>query len=470
MTARRTTILPRHRVGGFAVTALTVAGLVACSSSGSSSPASDPGGSAALGAGIPPVTGSTTHVTSARKTVTVTVPEGMRNSPFDKTRRVQLPSGWHMAVWARVPGARTEVWAPDGRLVVSRPGNGDVVALTPHGSKAPTRSTLASNLREPFGLAFHGSTLYVGESHQIDSYTYRKGKLSSRRVIVSGLPDSKSAQLHGTYAHALKALAIGRDGSVYISVGSSANISTEDRTASPPRAVILKWSPTTKRTTVFARGVRNGSALGLDPAGALWTGMNNRDNMPYPFHRAFDGSGSSDYGKVIQSYVNDHPLEPVAKVTAGRDLGWPYCDPDPSVRPGAKGSALAYAKRPFVNDPDTNPTGSHLDCAKLPRLEQGLPAHSAPLGLSFTTLPKPYGVGALVTSHGSWNRTPPRPPSVTFFPWRNGTLGNAVPLVTGFQDSDGSRWGRTVDTVAGPDRALYLSDDDAGAIYRITTR
>jgi glucose/arabinose dehydrogenase len=403
------------------------------------------------------------------RTVLVTVPSSLRAAPFDNPRRVQLPSGWRMAVWARVPGARTEAWAPDRRLLVSQPGSGDVVALTPRASGTPLRATLISGLRQPFGLAFRGATLYVGESNQIDAYAYRHGRVSSRRVLVSGLPDSKSPQLHGTYAHALKSVAVGRDGSLYISVGSSANVSTADRTASPPRAVILKWSPRTGRTSVFARGVRNGSALGLDPAGALWTAVNNRDEMPYPFHRAYDGSGPSDYGKVIRSYVNDHPLEPVAKLTAGRDLGWPFCDPDPSVRPATADSPLAYADRPFVDDPDTNPTGSHLNCAKLPRIEHGLPAHSAPLGLNFTTLPAPFGTGAIVTSHGSWNRTPPQSPSVTFFPWRNGQLADGEPLVTGFQDADGNRWGRTVDTVAGPDHALYLSDDSAGVIYRIST-
>jgi glucose/arabinose dehydrogenase len=42
-----------------------------------------------------------------------------------------------------------------------------------------------------------------------------------------------------------------------------------------------------------------------------------------------------------------------------------------------------------------------------------------------------------------------------------------VTMVTGFQNPDGTRWGRPVDAVAGPDGALYVSDDLAGAIYRL---
>jgi glucose/arabinose dehydrogenase len=54
-------------------------------------------------------------------------------------------------------------------------------------------------------------------------------------------------------------------------------------------------------------------------------------------------------------------------------------------------------------------------------------------------------------------------------PWnaRTKTLGAAVTLVGGFQDAAGDRWGRPADAVAGPDGALYVSDDTAGAIYRL---
>src|SRR3954447_12944777 len=99
-------------------------------------------------------------------------------------------------------------------------------------------------------------------------------------------------------------------------------------------------------------------------------------------------------------------------------------------------------------------------------------AHSAPLGLAFSTgaLPQPYGDGGLVGIHGSWNRRPPRAPEVSFFAWRDGTLGPQQTLLTGFQGKDGSRWGRPVMAVQGPDGAVYVSDDFAGAVYRVTAR
>ena len=107
----------------------------------------------------------------------------------------------------------------------------------------------------------------------------------------------------------------------------------------------------------------------------------------------------------------------------------------------------------------------------MPAIEQGLGAHSAPLGLSFARAGLPrYGVGALVGVHGSWNRNPPRAPEVAFFGYANGALGGQQTLVTGFQSASGSRWGRPVAAVQGPDKALYVSDDAAGAVYRIVPK
>jgi glucose/arabinose dehydrogenase len=158
----------------------------------------------------------------------------------------------------------------------------------------------------------------------------------------------------------------------------------------------------------------------------------------------------------------------MARLTAGRDLGWPFCNPDPDVEPGVAGTAYRYATTTFVRDVETNADGGKLDCSKLAPVEQGFGAHSAPLGLSFSAgLPAPYTDGALVGIHGSWNRTPPRAPEVSFFPWTGGTVGGQQTLVGGFQAADGSRWGRPVAAVPGPDGAVYVTDDEAGAVYRL---
>ena len=83
-------------------------------------------------------------------------------------------------------------------------------------------------------------------------------------------------------------------------------------------------------------------------------------------------------------------------------------------------------------------------------------------------LPAPFGQGALVGVHGSWNRTPPRAPEVSFFPWHAGGLGAQQTLLGGFQARQrvalgAARHGRRG---AGP-RRLHCTDDSAGAIYRM---
>lgn len=391
------------------------------------------------------------------------VPAGLASAPFDRPRTLLVPRGWTISLWARLDGARLAAWTPDGRLLVSRPKSGDVQVLRPRTdpAAAPSVRTLLAGLQQPHGLAFDGDTLYVAESDRVSAYHYGDGRATDRRTVVDGLPDGSTPELRGAYAHALKSVAIGPDHAVYTSVGSTGNISAEDRDASPQRATILRTVG--GDTTVFARGVRNGTGLAVDPSGSVWTAVNNRDQIAYPH-------AGTERGRVLPAYVADHPLEPVARLTAGRDLGWPYCNPDPDVSPGTAGSALAYRDRRFVRDQQTNADGSHLDCGALPAVEQGLPAHSAPLGMAFVgdgVLPAPWGAGALIGVHGSWNRTPPRAPEVVFLPWRDGTLQDARTLVSGFQLEDGSRWGRTVAAVPGPDGAIAITDDQAGAVYRL---
>ena len=95
-------------------------------------------------------------------------------------------------------------------------------------------------------------------------------------------------------------------------------------------------------------------------------------------------------------------------------------------------------------------------------------AHSAPLGLSFVD---GRAAGAVRPARSSActvvEPQPPRAPEVSFYPWRNGNLGDQQTLVGGFQADDGSRWGRPVAAVVGPDGAVYVTDDYADAVYRL---
>ena len=116
---------------------------------------------------------------------------------------------------------------------MSVPSTGQVLRLQPS-ADGPRESVLLDGLDQPHGLAFAGSTLYVAESDQVDVYDYANGTATNRRTVAGGLPDARSPDLRGAYSHALKSVAIGPDGAVYFSIGSTGNISAEDRDADPP--------------------------------------------------------------------------------------------------------------------------------------------------------------------------------------------------------------------------------------------
>lgn len=406
-------------------------------------------------AGAPPsATGDASEI-GPLGSVALTVAEGVDPGSAEG-RSLNVPDGWSAQVWADIGEARLAAWTPDGRLLVSTGDRGSIEMLTPTGhTTAPTIDTLLGDLSGPQGLAFAdtdgGSVLVVGDRDRIVVWDYADGSVSNERVLVDGLPTS---------GHGGKAVAV-HDEIVYYSLGSASNRDPADRAEDPERATVWQVGLDGSGNAVVATGVRNGFGLDIAPDGTLFVAVNQADNQPYPFRDDTD-----QYGEVVPEFVNENPIEQVSRLTPGTDLGWPYCVPDTRNRPDT-------LDLPFVDDPLTNADGSALDCATLPPTMLGLPAHSAPLGLAFTAghaLEPVIGTGALLTSHGSWNRQPPRPPSVVFSPWdaATATLGVPVDLVTGFQDEDGSRWGRAVTAIAGPDGSLYVTDDDAGLVYRLT--
>jgi glucose/arabinose dehydrogenase len=407
--------------------------------------------------------------------VTLTVPPGTGGEPLDVPRTLTIPAGWTATVWARVSDARFAVWTPQHDLLVSSSESGRVMELVPgRRPSAPAHlRVLISGLTGPQGLAFDTlkgtRVLYVAESDEIDRYVWkRSGAVGARTVVVSGLPDTDPT---GDDVHRAKSIAIGPDHTIYVTAGSASNATPVTPHESPPRATILAVRPDGADLHVFASGVRNGEGLSFAPDGTLWTAVNERDEIAFPFHSSYE-SITAPFGRTIPSYVANHPPDEIARLTPGRNLGWPYCDPDPDVKPGISGSPLHYANLPFDADVQTNPRGSVFDCATLAPIERGLPAHSAPLGFHFlegSAIAAPWSHGAVVAVHGSWDRRPPRAPAVLWLPWETHrrTLGESISLVSGFQLPSGERWGRPADAVAGPEGALYVTDDTAGAVYRI---
>jgi glucose/arabinose dehydrogenase len=441
------------------------AGGSATGSESSGSVSTGPGGSAKL---VSSTAESPPTSATPRETVTLSVPSSLSSGELSEPHELEVPKGWKASVWARPEAARMMAFTPEGQLLVSEPSLGSIIMLGGKGV-AETETVVLSGLESPQGLAFAkrggGWVLYVGESDQIDAYPWANGNAGKQKVIAPNLPDEEPS---GDDIHRQKDVVVAPDGRVYFDIGSSDNANPVDRTYKPPRGTIDSVGPEGGPVRLEMMGVRNGEGLALAPDGTVWTAINNRDEIQFPFHKRAEGHDDA-FGEVIHSYVDNHPTDEVVPVSHGRDLGWPLCDPEQ----GKSKPHGSFANVPLIPDAENNPTGSKLDCSKLEPIQVGIPAHSAPLGISFlegTKVPAPWSGGAVLAAHGSWDRQEPRPPAVLWLRWdaKKKTLLPAQTLVSGFQDSSGERWGRPVDVVPGPEGSLFVSDDTAGAIYKLT--
>ena len=410
----------------------------------------------------------------ASVSVRVGVSSSMRSSPFDVDRYLTVPPSFSISVYARVPNARFMAVAPNGDLFVSRPGAGEVKLVRPSTTGGdPVVSTFVSGLRNPHDVVFHtigGTTyVYIAESHQINRYVYNYGDTTAqnRQVIITGLPDSSSSELGGSHGHQLKNIALDSNNKLYVSSASATNASPTDVTSNPPRAAIFQYDSDGANGRVFARGLRNAEGLAILPGtNELWVAVNNRDNIAYPFHNDWNGDGTDDYGKVMQSYVDNHPPEEFTRVRDGGNYGWPYANPNPDTASGLD-------NMPFDLDVQNNANGQYGTVDSFDRITKGIQAHSAPLGLSFlqgTNFPALYRDGAVIGLHGSWNRAVKTGYKIAYFPWNNVTQspGAQLDLVTGWLTSGGAVWGRPVDAVVDVQGNLLISDDQSGTIYKLT--
>jgi len=433
----------------------------------------DPVRPEAVGPERAPVDAAVVTLPAAAVSVKVRVPTALRTPPFDVDRYLRVPSNFSAAVYARVSKARFMAAAPNGDLLVSSPAAGRIYLVRPSAiGGTPTVTTWASGLYKPHDVLFHAINgvryVYVAEANKIARYTYHSGDATGqgRQVVVSNLPNASSAELHGSYGHELKNIALGRDHKLYVSIASTCNACLSDTQSSPVRGAIYQYNADGTGRRLFARGLRNAEGLAFVPGtNTLWAVVNNRDNVAYPFHRDWNGNQTIDYGKVIQSYVDNHPPEEFTRVRDGGNYGWPFCNPNPDTPSG-------LSNMPFDRDVQLNATGARLNCNLADRITRGIQAHSAPLGLTFlqgTNAPGPYRNGAVVALHGSWNRASRTGYKVVYFPWDAAAQlpGPPVDMVRGWL-SGGTPWGRPVDVAVAPNGSLYVSDDQSGTIYKLT--
>ncbi len=386
---------------------------------------------------------------------------------------ITLPEGFCAVVFADLDGAARHIAVrPDGDVFVAaaarRDGSGGGVwALrdTTGDGRADVIVRFGAESTGGTGIVIEGDQLWFAPDDAVLLFRVPAGALEPAAgpdTIVSGLPADRS--------HRAKSLAL-RGDSLFVNIGSPTNSCQEqDRQPRSPgidpcpaletRAGI--WRFDARRIGQsrvdgdhFATGIRNAVAIGIRPTdGALFAVQHGRDQLGSSW-------GFSDEESAAK------PAEELLHVERGDDFGWPYCWFDPET--GRKVLAPEYGGDGQAEGRCTGKKGPVY----------AFPAHWAPDGLLFYrggNFPARYQRGIFVAFHGSWNRAPlPQGGyNVAFLPLDGDVPGAAFEVFAdGFAGpvvQPGDAEHRPVGLAEGPDGALYITDDQAGRIWRVTFR
>ena len=333
---------------------------------------------------------------------------------------VRVPPGFKLEVYAdNVPFARSMALGSRGTLFVgTRKGTVYAVSGSPDSGLKPTVRTVADKLNQPNGVAFRDGALYVAEVSRVTRYDDIEAsldKIPQPKVVRDDFPKDGH--------HGWKSIAFGPDGKLYVPIGAPCNVCDQSG-----YAVITRMNPDGTDREVFARGVRNTVGFTWHPATReLWFTDNGRDFM---------GDDAP-------------PCELNVAPRMGLDFGFPYC----------------HGKD--TKDPEFGKAG---ECSKMTAPVQLLGAHVAPLAVKFYTgsaFPERYRNLAFIAEHGSWNRSEKSGYRITTVKLDGDKAVSYEPFATGFHRGD-EVYGRPVDLLLLDDGSFLVSDDQAGAIYRLS--
>lgn len=340
---------------------------------------------------------------------------------------IQLPPGFKISLWAEVGNARSLTIGPPGESVYVGARQGSVIHVARDADgdgRAEQVRIIDGKFDTPNGVAVANGALYVAENPRIRRWVipvdFGTGSIIEPKLetVFTGLPRKSH--------HGWRYLALGPDRKLYVSVGSPCNVCSVEGY----EGKILRMGLDGSGVEIVASGIRN--SVGFD-----WN--------PKTKDLFFTDNGSDGLG-------DDIPADELNEVTkTGQFFGFPYYGGGRTKTPGFRGR--------------TPPADSVF-----PAIE--FQAHTASLGVRFytgTMFPAEYRGDAFVAQHGSWNRSSPI--GYRIMRIRFDAAGKAVSkeiFAQGWLQPDGGRWGRPVDLEVLADGSMLVSDDYAGAIYRIT--
>jgi len=362
-------------------------------------------------------------------------------------KQVKLPPGFKIDLFAVVPDARHMAVAPNVNMVFVGTRKTTVWAVTDRDSDgvADEVKAFAPSLRfsNPNAVCWtpDGFLLVVEHNRVLNfpaaEFFYEGPDVAVIEVVPKGklIPTDEESFNHGA-----RTCRIGPDKKLYITLGQPFNVQPREKIDLYNQVgiggIVRMDAFNGSQREVFAMGARNSVGMDFNPKdGSLWWTDNQVDGL----------------GDDIP------PGELNRSSAAGQHFGFPYWN--------GKFKVAGSDAAPDLKDMP-EPKG-----AIFPEVE--FPAHQAQLGMAFYTgnrFPAKYRGGVFVAAHGSWNRTKPSGAEVQFVPiGPDGKAGKMEVFASGFlDDKTGLYRGRPVDVAVMKDGSLLVSDDFAGAIYRIS--
>jgi glucose/arabinose dehydrogenase len=336
--------------------------------------------------------------------------------------KLKLPPGFKAEIWATgMPGGRAMAQGDNGKIYLGTRGIGRVYEVSDNGATRSVR-TVVDKLNQPAGVEYRKGALYVMAIDKVlrfDGIATNPNATAVDMTAAFNLPKEQH--------HNWKYIRFGPDDKLYVPFGAPCNICEQP----PEYAQIRRYNPDGSGMEVLARGVRNTVGFDFHPVTKeLWFTNHARDWMG-----------------------DDSPDDTLNKLSGvGQNFGFPYCHvgniPDKDIK-------------------KANP------CDGVAQPVAAMGPHVAVMGVHFYTgnmFPAAYKNAMFVARKGSWNRTKKSGYDVVMVTANaDGSNAKTTPFITGFMDErDNSFWGRPAYMLQMKDGSLLVSDEQLGAIYRIS--
>ncbi len=354
--------------------------------------------------------------------------------------KIKVPAGFKVSLYAIVPDARHMAVGPQGVVTFVGTRKELVYSMTDRNKDrvADDVKVLAPSIKMavPNGVCFSkDGHLFIAEQNRVlwmpaAEFFYEGPDVAAFAIVKQGelIPASNES-----YNHTARTCRVGPDGRIYITIGQPFNV--PDKSVLPEFQKlgiggIISMKQDGSDRMVYSRGMRNPLGIDFNPKDkTIWVNDNQVDGM----------------GDLIPAGETNHVTGP------NQSFGFPWYG-------GGKTRTNEYKD-------ETVPEGEIF-----PAVERD--AHAADLGLSIYNgkqFPEKYRGGIFSAQHGSWNRVNPVGARVLFTPINaDGNAGKEEVFAEGWLNADGEYLGRPVDVQVLNDGSLLVSDDLAGAVWRIS--